>query len=136
MQKECDIVVLATWSRRPLLTARDAHPGHHLTSLGADEPGKRELSPDLLSSATLIVDDRELTNTTGATASAMLPPGTIDATLSDVLAGHHPGRSDEQQVTVYSPVGLPWQDLALAWGSTSAPASSDPGTSSTSSPDK
>lgn len=110
-----DIVVLATWSRAPLLQAGDTHPGQHLTSIGADEPGKQELSRDLLSQATLIVDDRELTQRMGAAANAHLPARAIDATFSEVLVGHHPGRTSEDDVTVYTPVGLPWQDLALAW---------------------
>jgi alanine dehydrogenase len=32
-----------------------------------------------------------------------------------VLAGAHPGRRGRDELTVYAPVGLPWQDLAAAW---------------------
>ena len=39
----CDVVILATWSRVPLLHAEDIPTGTHLTTLGADEPGKIEL---------------------------------------------------------------------------------------------
>ncbi|MFF7031641.1 hypothetical protein ACFZAK_27240 [Streptomyces albidoflavus] len=39
---EAGIVLLATWSRTPLLHLADARPGQHLTTLGADEPGKRD----------------------------------------------------------------------------------------------
>ena len=31
------------------------------------------------------------------------------------LHGDHPGRTHPAQRTVYAPVGLPWQDLALSW---------------------
>lgn len=37
------------------------------------------------------------------------------ATLGEVLRGEHPGRTRHDEITAYSPVGLPWQDLALAW---------------------
>jgi alanine dehydrogenase len=37
------------------------------------------------------------------------------AAFGDVLAGRHPGRTGPAELTVYSPVGLPWQDLAAAW---------------------
>ena len=37
------------------------------------------------------------------------------AAFGDVLAGRHPGRSGSAELTVYAPVGLPWQDLAAAW---------------------
>ncbi|MFE2040661.1 ornithine cyclodeaminase family protein [Streptomyces sp. NPDC059477] len=110
-----DIVLLATWSREPLLGLADTPPGRHLTSLGADEPGKRELSADLLSHALLIVDDRRLAAETGALATAGLPAEAAAATLGEVLRGEHPGRTEPTERTVYTPVGLPWQDLALAW---------------------
>jgi len=33
----------------------------------------------------------------------------------EVLRGDHPGRVGADALTIYAPVGLPWQDLALAW---------------------
>lgn len=105
-----DIVLLATWSRTPLLSLADTREGQHLTSLGADEPGKRELAADLLDAALVVVDDRQLVESVGA-----LTPAHIDTTLGDVLRGDHSGRTDAGARSVYAPVGLPWQDLALAW---------------------
>ncbi len=105
-----DIVLLSTWSRTPLLSLADTRQGQHLTSLGADEPGKRELAPDLLDSALVVVDDRQLVEAVGVLAST-----DIDTTLGDVLRGDHPGRVDAGACSVYAPVGMPWQDLALAW---------------------
>ncbi|MFD3441921.1 ornithine cyclodeaminase family protein [Streptomyces sp. NPDC058685] len=110
-----DIVLLATWSRSPLLRLVDTRPGQHITSLGADEPGKQELAADLLESALLVVDDRELAATTGVLSAAGLPTSAAQATLGDVLRGDHPGRTSATDRSVYAPVGLPWQDLALAW---------------------
>ncbi|MEU9114308.1 ornithine cyclodeaminase family protein [Streptomyces sp. NPDC048483] len=110
-----DIVLLATWSRTPLLRLADTRPGQHFTTLGADEPGKQELSADLLEAALLVVDDRELAATMGALAAAGLPATAAGATLGEVLRGDHPGRTAAAARSVYAPVGLPWQDLALAW---------------------
>ena len=105
-----DIVLLTTWSRTPLLSLADTREGQHLTSLRADEPGRRELAADLLDAALVVVDDRQLAASVGALASA-----DIDTTLGDVLRGNHPGRTEAAARSVYAPVGLPWQDLALAW---------------------
>jgi ornithine cyclodeaminase len=113
--RDADIVVLATWSRTPLLEAGDVPPGTHVTSLGADEPGKAELSAALLRSARVITDDTRLAVTSGALGTAGLPAGHAAGTLSQVLCGTGAGRTADAQVTVYTPVGLPWQDLALAW---------------------
>jgi ornithine cyclodeaminase len=51
----------------------------------------------------------------GVLAATGLPPEAAHATLGEILRGEHPGRTDPGQRTVYAPVGLPWQDLALAW---------------------
>ncbi|MFJ4200412.1 ornithine cyclodeaminase family protein [Streptomyces sviceus] len=103
-----DIVLAATWSREPLLRLHDTRPGQHFTSLGVDEPGKAELAADLLGAALLVVDDRELASRVGVLRAA-------DATLGEIVRGEHPGRTTDTDRTVYAPVGLPWQDLALAW---------------------
>ncbi|WP_410789332.1 ornithine cyclodeaminase family protein [Kribbella sp. C-35] len=110
-----EVVVLATWSREPLLTAADVRPGSHLTTLGADEPGKVELSADLLAGARVIVDDRALAARMGALGNVGLSADTAHATLTEVLTGAIVGRRSADDVTVYAPVGLPWQDLAIAW---------------------
>ncbi|MGW7792296.1 NAD(P)-binding domain-containing protein, partial [Streptomyces tricolor] len=68
-----DVVLLATWSRAPLLALADTRAGQHLTSLGTDEPGKRELAADLLDAALLVVDDRELAARTGVGGGAGPP---------------------------------------------------------------
>ncbi|MEV4538866.1 ornithine cyclodeaminase family protein [Asanoa sp. NPDC049518] len=109
-----DVVVLATWSREPLLGLADVHPGQHLTSLGADEPGKRELTADLLAASRLIVDDLDLALTGGALGSAGLSADTCAGTLGAVLRGDL-AEVEPVSLSVYSPVGLPWQDLALCW---------------------
>lgn len=104
---EADIILTATWASAPVLTSGEVRPGTHVTSLGSDEPGKHELDPGLLSEATVVVDD-------GRLAAAVIGP-VIDATLSEVLRGDHPGRGAATDVTVYTPVGLPMQDCVIAW---------------------
>jgi ornithine cyclodeaminase/alanine dehydrogenase-like protein (mu-crystallin family) len=96
-----EIVLMATWSREPVL--HQVAPGTHVTSLGADEPGKAELAPKLLNEALVVVDDPELAHVAA------------DTTIGAVLRGEHPGRTRADQVTVYSPAGLPMQDLVIAW---------------------
>ncbi|MEH1129052.1 ornithine cyclodeaminase family protein [Micromonospora sp. CPCC 206061] len=111
---EADVVLLATWSRQPLLYASDVRLGQHLTTLGADEPGKMELSADLLRAARVVVDDVDLAVTSGALGNARLDASAAAGTLGDVLRGDLQAHS-VKAVSVYAPVGLPWQDLALTW---------------------
>lgn len=46
-----DIVITATWANKPFLHPGMIAPGTHVTTLGADEPGKAELDADLLRSS-------------------------------------------------------------------------------------
>lgn len=110
-----DVIVLATWSRTPLLVSADVRPGQHLTSLGADEPGKVELSADLLVTGRVIVDDIGLALEGGALGSAGLSADHCQGTLGQVLRGELPVTEQSDRPSVYTPVGLPWQDLALSW---------------------
>lgn len=110
-----DTVIIATWSRAPLLAAADVRPGAHVTSLGADEPGQAELAADLLKSARVLVDDIPLAVASGALGTGGLTAVDAAGTLSQVLSGTIPGTTSPAEVTIYTPVGLPWQDLALAW---------------------
>jgi len=89
-----------------MLKLTDVRAGTHVTSLGADEPGKVELSPELLAASLVVTDDTRL-------AAPILTH--VDTTLSRVLRREHPGRETDDQVTVYSPVGLPLLDCVAAW---------------------
>lgn len=110
---EADIIISATWSRDPLLFLENTAPGQHFTALGFDEVGKNELASDLIRSARLIVDDRELASASGILSGASDIKAA--ATLSEMLRNEAIARTDSADRTVYAPVGLPWQDLAIAW---------------------
>jgi len=102
---ESEIVLMATWSRTPLLGRADVRLGTHITSLSADEPGKAELNDDLLAASLVVTDDEQLTGDVLAK---------VDMTLPRLLRYERPGRTHPGQVTVYSPVGLPLQDVVAA----------------------
>jgi ornithine cyclodeaminase/alanine dehydrogenase-like protein (mu-crystallin family) len=112
---EAEIVVTATWASRPFLRAGMIGSGTHITTLGADQPGKAEVSADLLQSSLFVSDDRELAVTMGAAGGAGVGAEVIDAELGEVIAGISPGRTDPGQITVFGSVGLAFQDLVIAW---------------------
>ena len=90
-------------------------PGTHITTLGADQPGKAEVSADLLESSLLVCDDRELAVAMGAAGGAGVGSEVIDAELGEVIAGISPGRIEPHQITIFGSVGLAFQDLVVAW---------------------
>jgi ornithine cyclodeaminase len=110
-----DIAVTATWATSPFLFEGDTRPGLHITTLGADQPGKCELSAGVLSASRVVVDSRLLAMTMGAVGGAGASEGVIQAELGEVLSGQMPGRVSDSDVTVFASVGLPFQDLAAAW---------------------
>jgi len=112
---DADIVVTATWSRQPFLDAGMLRPGAHVIALGADEPGKAELSAELLRQSRFLVDHRGLSLSTGAAGAVGLGEDAIHAELGEVIAGMRPGRTSPEEITVFAAVGLPFQDLAAAW---------------------
>ena len=51
------LIVTATASRAPLLNAADIRPATHISAVGSDSPGKQELDPEILRTASLILVD-------------------------------------------------------------------------------
>ena len=89
--------------------------GTHITTLGADEPGKVEVSADLIEESVFVCDDRDLALELGAVGNVGLGERAIHAELGEVIAGVKIGRQNERQTTVYGGVGLAWMDLVAAW---------------------
>jgi ornithine cyclodeaminase/alanine dehydrogenase-like protein (mu-crystallin family) len=110
-----DVVVTSTWAQEPFLFRRHLQPGMHLTNVGADQPGRCEISADALQAAVVVVDDRRLAVEMGVIGGAGLDDKAIHAELGEVLAGLRPGRSGPDDITVFGSVGLAFQDLAAGW---------------------
>ena len=112
---DANIIFTATWAREAFLFSRLIQPGAHITTIGPDEPGKCEVSAELLRHSVFVCDDRDLAASMGAIAGAGLSIRQIHAELGDVLAGRATGRSSPGEITVYGAVGLAFQDLVVAW---------------------
>ena len=113
--RDADIVVTATWANEAFLHPGMIGPGSHITTLGADQPGKAEVNAELLRSSLFVCDDRDLAVTMGAAGGAGVGAEVIDAELGEVIAGVHPGRTEPDQITIFGSVGLAFQDLVVAW---------------------
>ncbi len=109
------LVVTTTPAREPVLRSDWIHPGLHITAMGSDHPAKRELDPQILSSADVLVADRlsqsvrigELRDADDSVTSRALE-------LGEITSGAEPGRTDPEQVTVCDLTGLGVQDTAIA----------------------
>ncbi len=112
---EANIVLTSTGSSFPFLFDGMLLDGGHVSSLGADDLGKTEVSADLIEASRYICDDRTLTLSQGTLATLGLDESFIAADLGEVFAGLKPGRRDASEQTVFTSMGLAWQDLLLAW---------------------
>ncbi len=94
-----------------------AQAGTHVTAVGADTEGKRELHPSVLERAQVVAaDDVEQCMRIGelqyAAEAGILPTLRVVA-LGDVLAGRAPGRTSPTDITVADLTGLGAQDAAM-----------------------
>ena len=106
------LVVTATASRAPLLSAADIRPGTHVSAVGSDSPGKQELDPEILRRASLLLVD---------SVAQCAKLGELQHALSEkdraVEIGAFcasPSDFDREGVTVADFTGLGAEDLFIA----------------------
>ena len=110
-----DVVCTCTSSSEPVLRRDWLAPGTHVNAIGASLPSARELDAETVAEATLVVDRRESAlNEAGELLLAGFGEERIAAELGEVLAGAHPGRTDEAELTDFKSLGLAVEDLAAA----------------------
>lgn len=109
-----DIVISATWARSPILYSDMIRPGTHITTLGADEPGKVEVSETLIRAGRVVCDDTEMAKRMGILNTLSEPNDIQLSTLSEMLT-RSSGRRSDSDITIFGGVGLPFQDLVGAW---------------------
>jgi ornithine cyclodeaminase/alanine dehydrogenase-like protein (mu-crystallin family) len=113
-----EIVCTTTSASEPIVERRWLVTGAHVNAVGAFGPN-RELDNETMSGASLFVDRRESALNEGgdyglAAADGAVGPDDIKAELGEVLAGMHPGREHEDELTVFKSYGIGVEDLAAA----------------------
>ena len=115
---DADIVVTTTPSTKPLVMNDWVNSGTHFNCIGADAPGKEELDPAILRRSKLVIDDWMQASHSGEinvpVSSGILARDNVWAELGEVVAGLKPGRTSENEITVFDSTGLAIQDAAVA----------------------
>jgi ornithine cyclodeaminase/alanine dehydrogenase-like protein (mu-crystallin family) len=116
--RRSDIIVTATSSKAAFLTPDLVRPGTFIAAVGADNPDKSEIAPSLYATAQAVVDSPEQCLEIGdlhhAVTAKAVTPAHIHATLAELVAGHKPGRCDDQAITLFDSTGMGLQDVAAA----------------------
>jgi ornithine cyclodeaminase/alanine dehydrogenase-like protein (mu-crystallin family) len=113
----CEVVVTVTPGATVLYPEGSLEAGQHVSLMGADGPGKAEVTVAELARAHLFCDDWEQASHGGELAAAVAAGVvTRDAVteLGAVLTGDADGRRSAGDVTLFDSTGLAIQDLAIA----------------------
>jgi ornithine cyclodeaminase len=114
-----EVVCTTTAAVEPIVERRWLAPGAHVNAVGSCFPTTRELDTETVADASFFTDRREsCLNEAGdfilAAAEGAVGPEHIRAELGEVLAGMHPGREQEDELTVFESLGIAVEDLASA----------------------
>jgi ornithine cyclodeaminase len=113
---DADIVLYATSSHRPVVSASDLKPGTHVNTVGPKTLEGHELDIDVAAIATVIATDSP--EQTRAYSSPFFLDGSGHerrmTDLSDVLAGKAMGRKSPEETTLFCSVGLAGTEVIVA----------------------
>ncbi|MEJ8284759.1 ornithine cyclodeaminase family protein [Curtobacterium citreum] len=118
--EEADVLCTLTPSVDPIVRGAWLHAGQHVNAVGArPRPTHRELDGAAMARGTVVVDSRATAWTKSgdlleAVVEGALPQDLHPAELGEVVAGRAPGRTGDDEITVFDSVGLGAQDLAVA----------------------
>lgn len=113
---EADVIVTCTTAREPFLAAEFVRPGTFIAAVGADAPHKSEIQPELMAAARVVTDVTEQCAAMGdlrhAIAAGAMRCEDVHAELADLVAGGRPGRTSEDEITLFDSTGTALQDVA------------------------
>ena len=117
--RAADVISCATLSTAPLIRGAWLKPGAHLDLVGAYLPTMRESDDEAVRRARIFVDTRGGATVEGGDIVDPLGRGVIGAAdiladLPDLCRGDHPGRENNDEITLFKSVGHALEDLVAA----------------------
>jgi len=114
-----DVICTATTSSTPVFSGRDLRPGTHINAVGAFTPEMQELDEHTVERAYVVVDSRAAALAEAGDLMIPIQKGLIRedhirAELGEIVSGDAPGRTSDDQITLFKSVGVAVQDAAAA----------------------
>ncbi|MDP6847254.1 MAG: ornithine cyclodeaminase [Kiritimatiellia bacterium] len=114
-----DVVCTATTSEIPVFADAEIASGTHINAIGSYKPHVREIPPDTVARACVVVDQveaawEEAGDLIMARDEGVIEESHIQTELGQVIAGDKSGRQNDEQITFFKSVGVATQDLAAA----------------------
>jgi alanine dehydrogenase len=114
-----EIVSCATTAIDPVIPGAWLQPGTHLDLVGGFKPTMREVDDRAVQQAHVVVDTyagalKEAGELVGALQRGVIVREHVRAELAELLRGERPGRTGDDQLTLFKSVGTALEDLAAA----------------------
>lgn len=113
-----DVCVTCTPSTQFFVMPGMVKPGTFVAGVGADNPEKQELQPELLVGSKVVVDSLEQCATIGdlhhALQKRVMARSDVHAELAEIVAGKKPGRTSDKEITIFDSTGVALEDVAAA----------------------
>ncbi|MGB9812895.1 MAG: ornithine cyclodeaminase family protein [Thermovenabulum sp.] len=117
---EVDIITTVTTSKKPVFNGNLIKKGVHINGIGAYTPEMQEIPEEaVLKADKIFVDSKEACLAEAGDLIIPLKKGTIGeekitGEIGKVLTGELPGRTSENEITLFKSVGLAVQDVVTA----------------------
>ena len=110
--------VTCTPAHRWILGRAHVAPGSFVAAVGADNPEKQEIEPELLARNVVVADVLEQCAAIGdlhhAIAAGLMRREDVRAELADIVSGRTAGRRSADEIVVFDSTGTALQDVAAA----------------------
>ena len=115
--QQSDVIITITSSFDPILLEAQVKNGTHIACMGTDTKGKQEVEAALVASATVFTDEIAQAISIGECQHAVADGTQKEADIIEigaVINGDHPGRTSDDEITLFDGTGVGLQDLAVA----------------------
>ncbi len=117
--RDLDIVVTSTTSTNPVVEGRWLTPGTHINAIGANFPQKHELDAEAIRRCDVITaDSREQSKLESGDLIQMYGDDqrrwTNVINFAEIVSGKTPGRTNDQQITLFKSNGIAIEDIVVA----------------------
>lgn len=116
--EKSDVIITITSSYAAILRDSHVNPGTHIACMGTDTKGKQEIENNkLVGRSTLFTDEIAQSVSIGEFQHAIVSSTIREEDINElgaVINGDHPGRTSEDEITIFDGTGVGLQDLAVA----------------------
>ena len=116
--RSADVIACCTSAREPFLHPGMVTPGTFIAAVGADNPDKNEIAPELMAAVTVVVDSLQQCAVMGdlhhAIGAGLIAEADVYAELAEVLVGTATGRRSADEIIIFDSTGTGLLDVTAA----------------------